>query len=157
MESFSYESAELPKKSLVAGLIIKDGRLLLVHNIKHGLRIEPPGGKIQDGETPEQAVVREIMEELGVSSRPTSLLGMYTTDSPEGAFEVHMFLCDIIAGEPQHDREPEKIGHFDWFSLDELKALSAKAQKDASHILVPNLQQALEDIALHMRIDGPMQ
>ncbi|OGQ53215.1 MAG: hypothetical protein A3J24_02330, partial [Deltaproteobacteria bacterium RIFCSPLOWO2_02_FULL_53_8] len=85
----------MDKRELVAGLIVRDNRLLLVHNIKHnGLRIEPPGGKRHLDEGREDAVIREVMEETGLGVKVTGLFGVYATDSPEGRFNVYMYLCD---------------------------------------------------------------
>lgn len=126
-------------REMTAGLIIKDRKALLVHNVKHGLRVEPPGGKKEPGEGWEESVVREIAEELGVKAAVKGLVGEYATHSPEGEFLVRLYLCAIVSGEPRV-MEPEKIPSFAWYSLEEMR----KAAADGT--LVPNMVLALEDI-----------
>ncbi len=128
------------KRELVAAIIIRDARLLLVHNVKSAsVRLEPPGGKRHDGEDRESAVLREVQEELDIKARVSGFFGVYDTDSPEGAFKVHMYLCDIVSGSPRL-AEPEKISAFGWYSFSELVKL-----RDTG-ALVPNLSSALEQI-----------
>jgi len=126
-------------REMTAGLIIKDRKVLLVHNVKHGLRVEPPGGKKEPGEGWEESVVREIGEELGVETAVKGLLGEYSTHSPEGDFLVRLYLCGIVSGDPRV-MEPEKIPSFGWYSLEEMR----KAALDGT--LVPNMVDALDDI-----------
>ena len=130
------------KKELVAALIIKDKRLLLVHNKKHdSIRVEPPGGKKNSDETWTEAVRREVEEELGVKVRPGKLVGVYDTATPEGDFSVRMYFCDIISGEPRVV-EPDKIPQFGWYSLDEIRKLEG---------LVPNMVKALRELEKYLR------
>jgi 8-oxo-dGTP diphosphatase len=130
------------KKELVAALIIKDKKLLLVHNKKYDTtRIEPPGGKKHSDETWQDAVIREVKEELGVIVRPGKLLGVYDTVSPEGDFTVRMYLSEIVSGEPRVV-EPDKIPGFGWYSLVELRRLKG---------LVPNMVTALGDLEKYLR------
>src|SRR3990167_2196168 len=97
------------KRDMVAGLIIENGKLLLVHNTKHNeLRIEPPGGKKNFAEGWKEAVKRELKEELGIDIAVGTLFGIYSTNSPEGAFAVHTYFCEITNGQPSIT-EPEKI------------------------------------------------
>ena len=131
-------------QELVAALIIKEGRVLLVHNRKHALvRVEPPGGKIHANESHIESLEREVYEELGVMVGNFRFFGTYRTDSPEGEFPVHIYLCDITRGEPEV-REPEKIPAFGWYTLDEIYRL-----RDES-TLVPNMVEALEDLERHL-------
>lgn len=133
-------------RPMVAALILDDQhRMLVVHSIKHGLRIEPPGGKVEPGEELEAAVKREILEELGVEISITSKLGVYRTESPEGPFDVHTFICAITSGEPRGDLEPNKIGGFQWVSADDLRKLAHPDDGSPSK-LVPNLLERVEDL-----------
>lgn len=126
-------------REMTAGIIVKDGKMLLVHNMKYGLRVEPPGGKKLPEEGWEKSVAREIMEELGVEVRVGALQGEYRTHSPEGDFMVRMYLCEIASGEPRV-MEPEKVPSFGWYSFKDLKRLSNEG------LLVPNMRLALDDL-----------
>jgi 8-oxo-dGTP diphosphatase len=56
-------------KRVVAGLIVKDGKLLVCQRTRHQtmpLKWEFPGGKIEEGEQPRNALRRELEEELGI-------------------------------------------------------------------------------------------
>ncbi|HKM90013.1 MAG TPA: (deoxy)nucleoside triphosphate pyrophosphohydrolase [Candidatus Acidoferrales bacterium] len=58
--------------TVVAAVIEKDGRILICQRRRGDrfeLQWEFPGGKVQAGETPQQALVRELREELGVSAQ----------------------------------------------------------------------------------------
>jgi 8-oxo-dGTP diphosphatase len=56
-------------KRVVAGLIVQDGKLLVCQRTRHQtmpLKWEFPGGKIEEGEQPRDALRRELEEELGI-------------------------------------------------------------------------------------------
>ncbi len=56
-------------KRVVAGLIVKEGKLLVCQRTRHQtmpLKWEFPGGKIENGEQPRDALRRELEEELGI-------------------------------------------------------------------------------------------
>ncbi len=125
---------------LVAGLIIRGSRLLLVHNAKYAaLRIEPPGGKVEVGESRESALVREVAEETGLRVVEQRLFGCFKTDTPEGLFPVYTYICQVADGEPQV-REPEKTPGFGWYSIGELEELRSKG------VLVPNMVAAFDEL-----------
>lgn len=60
---------------------------------------EFPGGKIEPGEEPEEALVREIQEELGVSISIGQLLCTTEYDYPAFHLTMHCYLCSINEGE----------------------------------------------------------
>ncbi len=60
-------------KSFASGYLVKDGKVLLVHHNKFD-RFVPPGGHIEEGENPVDAVVREFWEETSIRVRPVSAL-----------------------------------------------------------------------------------
>lgn len=127
------------KRELVAGLIIRDGKVLLLENTKHGRsRIEPPGGKVHDGEGFQDSLKREVMEEIGVEAEVRGIFGTYPTTTPEGGFEVHMFLCEI-KGEPVL-KEPEKFSGFGWYGYGDLVRIKGEGS------LVENMVKALPQL-----------
>lgn len=56
---------QIPQHFTASGVVIAQDHVLLVHHRRIGAWL-PPGGHIEDGEMPEEAVVREILEETGV-------------------------------------------------------------------------------------------
>lgn len=81
---------------------------------------EFPGGKIEPGETGEQAVVREIREEMGATvavDRPVITVGY---DYPEFHVTLHCYLCHVTEG------KLELLEHSDakWLTKDELDSVS---------------------------------
>ncbi|MCQ2531055.1 MAG: (deoxy)nucleoside triphosphate pyrophosphohydrolase [Lachnospiraceae bacterium] len=60
---------------------------------------EFPGGKIEDGETPQEALKREIMEELDTEILVGELIDTIEYDYPTFHLSMDCFWCDIVAGE----------------------------------------------------------
>jgi 8-oxo-dGTP diphosphatase len=86
------------------GAVIKDpaGRLLLIrrgHAPGAGLW-SLPGGKVEPGETDQQAVIREVREETGLSVVPGVLVGSVTRPAPGGAaFEIRDYAASVTGGD----------------------------------------------------------
>jgi 8-oxo-dGTP diphosphatase len=95
---------------VVAAVILHNGRYLACRRNRErsaGGLWEFPGGKIDAGETPEAALVREIREELGVTVR---VLQHLTTDDTTVAGQVIRLMCFICELE---DREPTESSDHD--------------------------------------------
>ena len=98
---------------VAAGLIQREGGEVLAVQRGYGSMAgmwEFPGGKIENGETPEEACRRELLEELQV--RVTNLQDFYTLeyDYPDFHLSMNCFFCQIAEdeGEPQgNDRQRE--------------------------------------------------
>jgi len=70
---------------VVAGILERDGRILICQrrlDQAHGLKWEFPGGKLEAGESPEQALVRELGEELGIAAEYPSEITRYEFTYP---------------------------------------------------------------------------
>lgn len=84
-----------------AAIIRQDGKILATQRGYGDLAggWEFPGGKIEAGETPEEALVREIREELDVSVGVDSLLAVVDYDYDDFRLRMHCFLSHIEEGE----------------------------------------------------------
>jgi 8-oxo-dGTP diphosphatase len=112
-----------PPLLVSAGIIHRGGQVLVGQrrkNDRHPLKWEFPGGKVEHGETPRQALVRELWEELRISARIGGELARYEHDYPTGS-RVHLLFFSVpeFSGEPV-GRIYEQIC---WIELTSLPAL----------------------------------
>ena len=94
----------IPHVQVVAAVIRDKDRVLIDKRRADSLlggMWEFPGGKVENGENLEQAIVREIREELGLMIRAGRELNSYKHAYTHFSVIVHTFLCEIIAGEPK--------------------------------------------------------
>jgi 8-oxo-dGTP diphosphatase len=113
---------------VVAGALRRgDGRWLLHRRPlakQHGGLWEFPGGKVEAGELPVSALVRELHEELGISVEVGSLLPLaFAQDGLDGDDRGIVILLYSVAeweGKPHALEDGSAIG---WFSADEISAL----------------------------------
>jgi mutator protein MutT len=108
-------------QKVVAGLIKKGDKFLLVRrplNKKRGGLWEFPGGKVEKGETLEEAIKRELKEELDIEVRVKGVLSEVKYNYPEG--EIELYLLEVESNEePKLKEAIEKK----WVSLEETKEL----------------------------------
>lgn len=80
-------------------IIIKDEKILLMHRINDGHEYYVfPGGGVEDEETIEQAVLREVLEETSTQVKLDKLLYQHIYDDGTSQF---FHLCQYIFGEPK--------------------------------------------------------
>jgi 8-oxo-dGTP diphosphatase len=106
---------------VAAAVIERDGRYLLTRRLEgthlQGLW-EFPGGKCNEGETLEDCLRRELIEELGAEAIVGRLIHETTFSYPERTVTLHFFGCALI-GEPRAMIGQEML----WVHRDELKSL----------------------------------
>ena len=89
---------------VAAALVFRDGRLLVTRRPagKHlGGLWEFPGGKVDPGESWEQALARELMEEVGLVVRPGRLYAEVIHSYPGKIVRLRFFVCAAPQGEPR--------------------------------------------------------
>lgn len=85
----------------VTGIVIKDSKVLLARHTYGGGagKLIVPGGYVEYGETPQDALVREYMEETGIEVKPKDIIGI--------RFNMHdwyvAFRAEYISGIPRSD------------------------------------------------------
>jgi len=97
--------------------VVKDGRILLIRK-KRGLgagKINAPGGRLEPGETPLEAAVREVQEELCITPVELTYSGENLFQFVDGySIHVHVFKAGDYEGEPTETDEASPI----WSNLD---------------------------------------
>ena len=123
MEKTEQAAAETKRVIEVVGGIIRRGEKYLLgkrpEGKSQGGHWEFIGGKIEPGETPKEALVREIREELKTEIVPGELITTVETDSPSFHLSMQCFFCTIKEGSPVLlEHEAAK-----WLSYDELESV----------------------------------
>ena len=93
---------------VVAAVIIKDGKVFATQRGYGEWQgwWEFPGGKIEVGESPEAALVREIREELDAEIKVGELLETVEWDYPKFHLTMHCYICSLLS-ESMHLNEHE--------------------------------------------------
>ncbi len=116
-------------KSIVAGLLCRDGHILIAQRARtqrHALKWEFPGGKVEPGETSEQALRRELVEELAVESDVGPLFQRIRHRYQEtGELQLSFYWVTAFRGEPQNQVfeqirwvRPQELADFDFLDAD---------------------------------------
>ena len=86
---------------------------------------EFPGGKLEPGETPQQALAREMREELEIKVEVGQLIKTVDYDYPNFHITMHCFLTKIVEGKPnllEHEAakwvDKDKLDEVDWLPAD---------------------------------------
>ena len=110
----------VPVIGVSVGIIRKGDTVMLCQRnatARYALQWEFPGGKIEKGESPEKALIRELEEELGITAVINCLILTEESVYPDGGkFLVHFYLIDEYSGTPRN-----KVFHtFEWVKPENL-------------------------------------
>jgi mutator protein MutT len=121
----------------LAGCIILDGNggvLLLHRHTPKRTQWEIPGGKIDEGESVVQAVVREIREEVGVEITIVRQLGAKEFSEDDFTMHYTWFLGEVTKGTP-HIGEPDTFDDLRYFDRGALLKARTKLSSNAKNFL----------------------
>jgi 8-oxo-dGTP diphosphatase len=104
---------------VVAAVIREERKVLITQRLDHvdlaGFW-EFPGGKVKTGESLEDALEREIREELGIKIRVCDEFFTTVHQYPTNAVRLHFFNCTIVEGEAQ----PIEVADLRWIDAENL-------------------------------------
>ena len=106
---------------VVAAIIISDGKIFATQRGYGEWKgwWEFPGGKIEPGECPQEALVREIREELDAEIEVGELLETVEWDYPDFHLKMHCFICSLVS-ESVHLNEHEAAA---WLTRETLRSV----------------------------------
>jgi 8-oxo-dGTP diphosphatase len=137
----NYPITKLTMKRVVAALIWKDGKILICQRTRHQpmpLKWEFPGGKIEEGEQPRDALRRELDEELGIAAVVGDEVERIHHQYPSGnSVELRFFDVHEYSGQMENRifkkitwAQPPDLLTYDFLEAD--LSLVAKLAKDGS-------------------------
>ena len=124
---------------VVAAIIKKDNKIFATQRGSGEFQggWEFPGGKIEPGETPQKALIREIIEELDTTIQVNELVDIVEYDYPKFHLSMHCFLCELVSG----DLTLKEHQDAKWLDKDELNSI---AWLPADLGLIEKLRETLE-------------
>ena len=131
---------ESKKLQVVAAIICKDNRIFATQRGYGEFRgqWEFPGGKVEPGETPEEALIREIKEELDIEISVGKYIHTVEYDYPTFHLSMLCFICKILSGSlvlKEHEEarwlEKDNLYSVDWLPADlEIVSLLERENQD---------------------------
>lgn len=127
LDLFQRETWHATPKLDVRGAVFQDGKILLVQEKLDNDRWTLPGGWVDVGESPSQAVKREIYEESGYETKVVKLLAIYDRNHPRHGHPLQpyhgyklFFHCKLMGGAPTESYETMGARFFEANEIPEL-------------------------------------
>lgn len=104
-----------------AAIIHRDDKILISQRLEGSyleFLWEFPGGKVEEGESPEECIVREIMEELSIRIEVSDIFDVVFHKYEDKTVLLLVYNCEYISGYPK----PIECNAFNWVTIDELSS-----------------------------------
>lgn len=117
-----------------AGIILSEGKMLMVKE-KESMGWSIPSGGIENGESPEQACMREIWEETGFKTKVESPLHVKKAVIKNFDVTTYYFLCEVIDGQISYHDPDDSIEEVAWKTYEEVLKLQHDYPEDQEMLL----------------------
>ena len=107
-------------KNLSMAVVVREGKILVQERFRHnkGMVFEFPGGSVDEGESGEQAAVRELWEETGV--REVDFVGSHSLVNEFGGGAIHYVVLLAQPDATPQVTDPVRQQTFHWFALNDI-------------------------------------
>lgn len=106
---------------LSGALIIDENKLLLIHrNTKNRIQWELPGGKLENNESPEKAVARELLEELNINVTIEKYLGYKESIEDDIVLKYHWYKCSLASKNEIVKLMEDQFDKFQYFTKEDI-------------------------------------
>lgn len=97
--------------------LIENGKVVAIEYQDHDIGyFDIPGGKIEEGETPEETSIREFKEETGMTILGQHCIGKCIVEYPNRIYDFKVFIVDSYQGEPQNFEQNKAM----WINIENL-------------------------------------
>ena len=143
-----------PIRKAVRCYLIKNNKVVVIKYNKGSKKegyYDAPGGKIEEGEIPEQTAIREMKEETGINIRNPKYRGHMIIEYPNRIFDFDIFITSEYEGEPKNFSENTS----EWIDINEL----LQKQKLLSNIMIldryfiKGLIDNNYNVSMHIQVD----
>ncbi len=123
-------------------IIIMDQHVILIHRMREGAEYwVTPGGKVEEGETLEQAAKREVQEEIGIDVDVGEKIFQLTNHVYSERNEQHFFLCAYRSGDIGSGSDPRMLNS-DPSDTSEI-VFAERSDVETINIVPPGLKEAI--------------
>jgi 8-oxo-dGTP diphosphatase len=118
----------MSRTELFVGAIVRRGEEVLLVRQSSGHPLEGqwtvPWGRVEAGESPMSAAVREVLEEAGVEAAVEGLLGVQELPAPQEGAVALVYLCEHLGGDLRpRDTETDAAGYYSYAALESIERM----------------------------------
>ncbi|MGI5958736.1 MAG: NUDIX hydrolase [Massiliimalia sp.] len=140
----AYHKLHFPRESVSCVIFNEKNEILMIQSkryITNRLEWEIPAGKIEDGETPEQAAKRECWEETGCTLKDVTFLCKHNPSNGMSDLTIHVFAARVHTETMEFDHN--EVGDKQWMTKDQVLTL-LKENQTQSGVSILAILYALE-------------